>query len=108
MSSHLFVGREHPTWWQERTEGKSLRISCCCCLIIGSKGIGFSDQAIREFAFSRSHDGAYCGVTRHIHHCPKHIQNPIRCDDQGDRKSTRLNSSHVKISYAVFCLKKKK
>src|SRR5690606_41933612 len=29
-------------------------------------------------------------------------------DDRQDRKSTRLNSSHVKISYAVFCLKKKK
>src|SRR5437870_12994168 len=29
------------------------------------------------------------------------------CGDQ-DRKSTRLNSSHVAISYAVFCLKKKK
>src|SRR5690606_40334043 len=28
--------------------------------------------------------------------------------DRVDRKSTRLNSSHVKISYAVFCLKKKK
>src|SRR3989442_2413513 len=28
--------------------------------------------------------------------------------DPGDRKSTRLNSSHVRISYAVFCLKKKK
>src|SRR5690606_40767780 len=28
--------------------------------------------------------------------------------DSRDRKSTRLNSSHVKISYAVFCLKKKK
>src|SRR5690606_39771574 len=27
--------------------------------------------------------------------------------DRTDRKSTRLNSSHVKISYAVFCLKKK-
>src|SRR3989442_9910501 len=27
---------------------------------------------------------------------------------EGDRKSTRLNSSHVRISYAVFCLKKKK
>src|SRR5690242_21054465 len=26
----------------------------------------------------------------------------------GDRKSTRLNSSHMSISYAVFCLKKKK
>src|SRR5579885_3493043 len=29
-------------------------------------------------------------------------------DEQIDRKSTRLNSSHVSISYAVFCLKKKK
>src|SRR5689334_24851895 len=28
--------------------------------------------------------------------------------DQADRKSTRLNSSHSSISYAVFCLKKKK
>src|SRR2546427_4238552 len=28
--------------------------------------------------------------------------------DEGDRKSTRLNSSHSQISYAVFCLKKKK
>src|SRR5690554_7303209 len=28
--------------------------------------------------------------------------------DGADRKSTRLNSSHVRISYAVFCLKKKK
>src|SRR5690606_22208179 len=28
--------------------------------------------------------------------------------DNRDRKSTRLNSSHVKISYAVFCLKKKR
>src|SRR5258707_10881216 len=27
---------------------------------------------------------------------------------RGDRKSTRLNSSHANISYAVFCLKKKK
>src|SRR3989442_6380376 len=26
------------------------------------------------------------------------------CDDSQDRKSTRLNSSHVRISYAVFCL----
>src|SRR5690242_21107703 len=28
--------------------------------------------------------------------------------ETGDRKSTRLNSSHMSISYAVFCLKKKK
>src|SRR3712207_7959587 len=34
---------------------------------------------------------------------------PMQCKDQllqGDRKSTRLNSSHANISYAVFCLKK--
>src|SRR5690606_40661374 len=31
----------------------------------------------------------------------------IACVSRADRKSTRLNSSHVKISYAVFCLKKK-
>src|SRR2546430_6793013 len=31
-----------------------------------------------------------------------------RAGDERDRKSTRLNSSHSQISYAVFCLKKKK
>src|SRR5256885_11253307 len=31
-----------------------------------------------------------------------------RCVDDADRKSTRLNSSHLVISYAVFCLKKKR
>src|SRR3989442_5583769 len=35
-------------------------------------------------------------------------QPPERRSRRGDRKSTRLNSSHVRISYAVFCLKKKK
>src|SRR5690606_42030477 len=39
------------------------------------------------------------------------VEDARRCagkvqDDLPDRKSTRLNSSHVKISYAVFCLKK--
>src|SRR5690606_17849055 len=34
-------------------------------------------------------------------------QEPLSPMDGVDRKSTRLNSSHVKISYAVFCLKKK-
>src|SRR5437870_7429553 len=34
------------------------------------------------------------------------VKRPV-ARDQADRKSTRLNSSHVAISYAVFCLKKK-
>src|SRR5690606_40380156 len=36
------------------------------------------------------------------------IFSDVSARTEADRKSTRLNSSHVKISYAVFCLKKKK
>src|SRR5699024_11730852 len=39
---------------------------------------------------------------------PTAAASPHRTGRRGDRKSTRLNSSHVSISYAVFCLKKKK
>src|SRR3712207_8552598 len=42
---------------------------------------------------------------------PAPLPNPPRTarrSPRGDRKSTRLNSSHANISYAVFCLKKKK
>src|SRR5207248_10071485 len=42
---------------------------------------------------------------RHEHH--DHVR-PGGRDHDADRKSTRLNSSHRTISYAVFCLKKKK
>src|SRR3712207_9008914 len=34
-------------------------------------------------------------------------EGPTTGNGEGDRKSTRLNSSHANISYAVFCLKKK-
>src|SRR2546426_9240526 len=37
-----------------------------------------------------------------------HDEHEARMRGDGDRKSTRLNSSHLVISYAVFCLKKKK
>src|SRR5256885_9060090 len=47
---------------------------------------------------------------RRLHTCPQgrrhHRGRHHRL--RGDRKSTRLNSSHLVISYAVFCLKKKK
>src|SRR5437667_8511175 len=39
--------------------------------------------------------------------CTMHPRNAKACHST-DRKSTRLNSSHITISYAVFCLKKKK
>src|SRR5204862_7211547 len=49
---------------------------------------------------------------RGVGHHARRADNPQRRRADGrrdrDRKSTRLNSSHVEISYAVFCLKKKK
>src|SRR3712207_8345355 len=39
---------------------------------------------------------------------PEAHDREVRLDPVRDRKSTRLNSSHANISYAVFCLKKKK
>src|SRR2546430_6174135 len=64
----------------------------------------------------RSHVGAepqdcrLCADARQ--HFPRQEENPPDDEDLrdhvGDRKSTRLNSSHSQISYAVFCLKKKK
>src|SRR5207253_9521670 len=42
-------------------------------------------------------------LRRLVHHVPP----GVLCPREEDRKSTRLNSSHVAISYAVFCLKKK-
>src|SRR5258708_8980147 len=64
--------------------------------------------------------GAACGVEREsgtarpdadsacLDCCPRDRRHgPQRRRDGGDRKSTRLNSSHQIISYAVFCLKKK-
>src|SRR5437868_10263204 len=40
-------------------------------------------------------------------HVECHARARARFEEKIDRKSTRLNSSHVSISYAVFCLKKK-
>src|SRR3989442_13242222 len=42
------------------------------------------------------------------HARPEHAALSAATWGKSDRKSTRLNSSHVRISYAVFCLKKKK
>src|SRR5690606_41314507 len=68
------------------------------------------NQDIDNFIYSSNiaylNPGYYFGDTKPISGptaVPAKVTNP-----DVDRKSTRLNSSHVKISYAVFCLKKKK
>src|SRR2546430_9219869 len=51
--------------------------------------------------------GSNAPVLHSAQHHPQLHPNP-RHQEMSDRKSTRLNSSHSQISYAVFCLKKKK
>src|SRR5215203_2987230 len=50
-----------------------------------------------------------CAELAHALHDPEHAEGgAAQLGWRQDRKSTRLNSSHANISYAVFCLKKKK
>src|SRR5690606_39868781 len=64
------------------------------CIAIDHVGFGLSDKPEYYDYSTRNH-----GKTLEKFVLEKNLE---------DRKSTRLNSSHVKISYAVFCLKKKK
>src|SRR3712207_7362918 len=48
------------------------------------------------------------GLARQVVAARRGARGPVGHHGPGDRKSTRLNSSHANISYAVFCLKKKK
>src|SRR5256885_6352918 len=49
-----------------------------------------------------------CSLSRALRRAPLPVPRSRRARRRQDRKSTRLNSSHLVISYAVFCLKKKK
>src|SRR3712207_7131427 len=49
----------------------------------------------------------HCAHLRRCTHQPPSSPHSTHPGPLGDRKSTRLNSSHANISYAVFCLKKK-
>src|SRR6266576_6202743 len=65
----------------------------------------FNDTATTEIYTLSLHDALPISATRRP---PRRRHGaPPTPRDAGDRKSTRLNSGHVEISYAVFCLKKK-
>src|SRR5690606_42101907 len=71
--------------------------------LLSGEFVGYrKSEDSRLFSFRRTADEA-AGTT-------VTLEARVRVESDGavDRKSTRLNSSHVKISYAVFCLKKKK
>src|SRR5258708_32828401 len=70
----------------------------------------FNDTATTEIYTLSLHDAL--PISRWTDNCSMRVlsprMEPPNTVDEGDRKSTRLNSSHQIISYAVFCLKKKK
>src|SRR2546430_11074428 len=74
----------------------ALPISSQCALRDGTQG----DVACRHRHCLRREAGSADAAWQH-RHCLLHVE------DSADRKSTRLNSSHSQISYAVFCLEKK-
>src|SRR5438876_5926412 len=91
------------------------RWMCTLCIVFF---FFFNDTATTEIYTLSLHDALPIlgrmlakGQGRHLYH--RHYQRPVLREaypraDEVDRKSTRLNSSHPSISYAVFCLKKKK
>src|SRR3712207_7780457 len=77
----------------------------------------FNDTATTEIYTLSLHDalpiyaraqGLTAGLRAVRRRAPRHCGAGLLADGLEDRKSTRLNSSHANISYAVFCLKKKK
>src|SRR5712664_4672835 len=67
----------------------------------------FNDTATTEI-YTLSLQTLFRSPVRERHRRGLHQPGRYRSRDDGDRKSTRLNSSHDQNSYAVFCLKKKK
>src|SRR3712207_8738327 len=66
-------------------------------VISASRSVSIADSARRPTASRTRYDSYGAG----------RLQTHAALPSRSDRKSTRLNSSHANISYAVFCLKKK-
>src|SRR3712207_8503214 len=64
-------------------------------------------ERIEVPVFTWPHTPSYVASPRRLVRVSAQIYNSSADYDRLDRKSTRLNSSHANISYAVFCLKKK-
>src|SRR5437868_12054360 len=70
------------------------------------EGWGIRHAGLFTFAQSAKHVGLYGKFGFHPRFLTAIMAQPAQPPGNTDRKSTRLNSSHVSISYAVFCLKK--
>src|ERR1022692_5202339 len=87
----------------KRYLGGKLKLSrCAASSCIGADGAGnYSKVGLRKVGVGSAILSAIDNIER------VGAKTHSRPFGQGDRKSTRLNSSHLVISYAVFCLKKK-
>src|SRR5256885_10912350 len=90
-------GRLESVMDEEMAERRSLRMAFGRCALFA------------EFVVDAPDPLAAVLVEDHLVAALGHLPDGIgpSCGGAGDRKSTRLNSSHLVISYAVFCLKKK-
>src|SRR3712207_6428185 len=71
-------------------------------------GMGADDYIVKPFSVPELIARVKCNIRRAIYYNETEFDKANSIYQYGDRKSTRLNSSHANISYAVFCLKKKK
>src|SRR3712207_7341995 len=72
------------------------------------RSLGVLVVADRDRAADPEHADATVAGLRDLAVVSDDYETVARLEPGGDRKSTRLNSSHANISYAVFCLKKKR
>src|SRR5437899_8915518 len=95
------------SWWPHVENGVE-------AIVMTASGCGVT---VKEYAHLLERDPRYAARAAKISALTRDISEvieaefgriePILAQKERDRKSTRLNSSHLGISYAVFCLKKK-
>src|SRR5712664_286812 len=107
--SALSVGRG------ARKQHRKSQWQCVCGAAEGFRDQGsahfaffFNDTATTEIYTLSLHDALPILPLRTMARTGPSTTAYMNCSARKDRKSTRLNSSHDQISYAVFCLKKKK
>src|SRR5690348_17499629 len=91
-------------------QGSEAHSECCSCLHVKPPWTWFLFRRTPSRSCKRQdRPSATCRAgslpSQHLSSCERVVQGACRV--VADRKSTRLNSSHPSISYAVFCLKKK-
>src|SRR5256885_3422916 len=114
LCAHSMIFDSGPSWSRIHStsaaiawsRGEKLPARSTECISTACRTIS---RLCRANVHSFSEDASTYACFRSSSHSNKEsIISPVFCQKYLDRKSTRLNSSHLVISYAVFCLKKKK